>query len=38
LAELGLDAEGLAAAFLRLLADEPEFAPLLPESPRPYYS
>ncbi len=35
LAELGLDAEGLAAAFKRLLADQPEFAPLLPESPRP---
>jgi 1-deoxy-D-xylulose-5-phosphate synthase len=38
LAELGLDAEGLAAAFTRLLADQPEFAPLLPESPRPNYS
>jgi 1-deoxy-D-xylulose-5-phosphate synthase len=38
LAELGLDAEGLAAAFARLLADQPEFAPLLPESPRPNYS
>ena len=35
LAELGLDAEGLAAAFSRLLADQPEFAPALPESPRP---
>jgi 1-deoxy-D-xylulose-5-phosphate synthase len=38
LAELGLDAAGLAAAFTRLLADQPEFAPLLPESPRPNYS
>jgi 1-deoxy-D-xylulose-5-phosphate synthase len=38
LAELGLDPEGLAAAFTRLLADEPEYAPLLPESPRPNYS
>jgi 1-deoxy-D-xylulose-5-phosphate synthase len=38
LAELGLDPEGLAAAFSRLLADQPEFAPLLPESPRPNYS
>jgi 1-deoxy-D-xylulose-5-phosphate synthase len=37
LAELGLDPEGLAAAFSRLLADEPEFAPLLPLSPRPNY-
>jgi 1-deoxy-D-xylulose-5-phosphate synthase len=37
LAELGLDAEGLAAAFSRLLADQPEFAPVLPESPRPNY-
>ena len=37
LAELGLDPEGLAAAFARLLADQPEFAPDLPESPRPSY-
>ncbi len=37
LGELGLDAEGLAAAFSRLLADQPEFAPALPESPRPNY-
>jgi 1-deoxy-D-xylulose-5-phosphate synthase len=37
LAELGLDPEGLAAAFARLLANEPEFAPVLPESPRPMY-
>jgi 1-deoxy-D-xylulose-5-phosphate synthase len=38
LAELGLDPEGLAAAFSRLLADQPEFAPVLPEAPRPNYS
>jgi 1-deoxy-D-xylulose-5-phosphate synthase len=38
LAELGLDPEGLAAAFRRLLADEPEFAPAFPESPRPDFS
>ncbi|HXC18997.1 MAG TPA: 1-deoxy-D-xylulose-5-phosphate synthase [Acidimicrobiales bacterium] len=38
LAELGLDPEGLAAAFSRLLADEPEFAPAFPESPRPDFS
>jgi 1-deoxy-D-xylulose-5-phosphate synthase len=37
LAELGLDSDGLAAAFSRLLADQPEFAPVLPESPRPNY-
>jgi 1-deoxy-D-xylulose-5-phosphate synthase len=37
LAELGLDPEGLAASFSRLLADQPEFAPVLPESPRPIY-
>jgi 1-deoxy-D-xylulose-5-phosphate synthase len=37
LAELGLDPEGLAAAFTRLLADEPEFAPAFSESPRPDY-
>jgi 1-deoxy-D-xylulose-5-phosphate synthase len=37
LAELGLDPEGLAAAFSRLLADQPEFAPILPMSPRPNY-
>jgi len=34
---LGLDSEGLAAAFSRLLADQPEFAPVLPLSPRPNY-
>ena len=34
LAELGLDPEGLAAAFARLLRDEPEFSPVLPEAPR----
>jgi 1-deoxy-D-xylulose-5-phosphate synthase len=38
LAELGLDAEGLAASFSRLLANQPEFPRLLPESPRPNYS
>jgi 1-deoxy-D-xylulose-5-phosphate synthase len=38
LAELGLDPEGLAAAFTRLLADQPEYAPVLPEAPRPNYS
>jgi 1-deoxy-D-xylulose-5-phosphate synthase len=37
LAELGLDPEGLAAAFTRLLDDQPEFAPALPESPRADY-
>jgi deoxyxylulose-5-phosphate synthase len=37
LAELGLDAPGLAAAFTRLLADQPEFARKLPESPRHTY-
>lgn len=34
LGELGLDPEGLAAAFARLLADQPEFAPVAPEAPR----
>lgn len=37
LAELGLDEEGLAAAFTRLLRDEPEFARSLPLAPRPHY-
>ncbi len=37
LAELGLDPEGLAAAFQRLLADQPEFPRILPEAPRPNY-
>ena len=37
LAELGLDPEGLAAAFTRLLADQPEFAPAFSELPRPDY-
>ena len=37
LAELGLDPEGLAGAFNRLLADAPEFPHVLPESPRPRY-
>ncbi len=34
LAEIGLDPEGLAGAFTRLLRDEPEFAPAAPEAPR----
>ena len=34
LAEIGLDPGGLAAAFARLLRDEPEFSPKLPEAPR----
>ncbi len=34
LAEIGLDPEGLAAAFARLLDDQPEFPRVLPESPR----
>ena len=37
LGELGLDPEGLAAAFRRLLADQPEFPRILPEAPRPNY-
>ena len=37
LGELGLDPEGLAGAFTRLLADQPEFPRTLPESPRPRY-
>ena len=37
LAELGLDPEGLAGAFHRILADQPEFPRLLPESPRPNF-
>ena len=37
LAELGLDPEGLAGAFNRLLADAAEFPHVLPESPRPRY-
>ncbi len=37
LAELGLDPEGLAGAFTRMLADAPEFPRVLPESPRPQY-
>lgn len=35
--ELGLDAEGLASAFMRSLHDEPEFARTLPEAPRPHF-
>ncbi|MHB2028503.1 MAG: 1-deoxy-D-xylulose-5-phosphate synthase [Acidimicrobiales bacterium] len=37
LAELGLDPEGLAGAFARLLADQPEFPRVVPEAPRPNY-
>jgi 1-deoxy-D-xylulose-5-phosphate synthase len=37
LAELGLDAKGLAGAFARLLANEPEFPQVVTESPRPNY-
>ena len=37
LAELGLDPEGLAGAFTRLLADAPEFPHVLHESPRPRF-
>ena len=37
LAEIGLDPEGLAAAFVRLLNDQPEFPRVLPEAPRPHY-
>ncbi len=37
LSELGLDPEGLAGAFTRLLHDEPEFPRVVPESPRPRY-
>jgi 1-deoxy-D-xylulose-5-phosphate synthase len=38
LAELGLDPEGLAGAFRRLLDGQPEFPPALHEAPRPNYS
>jgi 1-deoxy-D-xylulose-5-phosphate synthase len=38
LAELGLDPEGLAGAFSRLLRDEPEFPRVVPEAPRPHYT
>jgi 1-deoxy-D-xylulose-5-phosphate synthase len=37
LGELGLDAEGLASAFGRMLADAPEFPRPLPEAPRSSY-
>jgi len=37
LAELGLDAEGLAGAFTRLLSNQPDFPHHIPESPRPNY-
>jgi 1-deoxy-D-xylulose-5-phosphate synthase len=38
LAELGLDPEGLAGAFTRLLHDKPEFPRVIPESPQPRFS
>ncbi len=34
LAEIGLDASGLAKALSRLLNDEPEFPPVVPVAPR----
>ncbi|MBW4078530.1 MAG: 1-deoxy-D-xylulose-5-phosphate synthase [Acidobacteria bacterium] len=37
LGEIGLDPEGLAGAFSRLLNNEPEFPRPLPEAPRPHY-
>ena len=37
LAELGLDAAGLAGAMSRLLADEPEFPRAVPEAPSPRF-
>lgn len=37
LGELGLDPQGLAGAFTRLLANQPESARVLPEAPRPNY-
>jgi 1-deoxy-D-xylulose-5-phosphate synthase len=37
LAEIGLDSEGLAGAFGRLLADKPEFPRVLPEAPHSKY-
>jgi 1-deoxy-D-xylulose-5-phosphate synthase len=37
LAELGLDPEGLAGAFTRLLEGKPEFPPAFHEAPRPNY-
>ncbi|MGA7835511.1 MAG: 1-deoxy-D-xylulose-5-phosphate synthase [Acidimicrobiales bacterium] len=37
LAELGLDPEGLAGAFARLLEGKPEFSRIVPEAPRPNF-
>jgi 1-deoxy-D-xylulose-5-phosphate synthase len=37
LAELGLDPEGLAGAFSRMLRDAAEFPRVVPEAPRPHY-
>jgi 1-deoxy-D-xylulose-5-phosphate synthase len=38
LAEIGLDPEGLAGAFERLLEGKPEYPRVLPEAPRPNFS
>ncbi len=38
LAEIGLDPAGIAGAVERLLRDQPEFAPVIPESPRPRFN
>jgi 1-deoxy-D-xylulose-5-phosphate synthase len=38
LAEIGLDPEGLAGAFTRLLEGKPEYPRVLPEAPRPNFS
>ena len=38
LAEIGLDPAGIAGAIERLLRDDPEFAPIVPESPRPRFN
>lgn len=37
LGEIGLDPEGLAGTFARLLDDKPEFPRVLPEAPRPHF-
>jgi len=37
LGEIGLDDEGLAAAFSRAMKDEPEYPRVLPEAPRAHY-
>jgi 1-deoxy-D-xylulose-5-phosphate synthase len=38
LAEIGLDPEGLAGAFERLLEGKPEYPRVVPEAPRPNFS